>query len=95
MGFPKRNHDPNAVLDYPSDWSDWLPTGDTIVAATATLSGPNAADFTVENVTFTTTKAVAWVSGGVVPRSATLTFHITTDEGREDDRSITLVAKER
>lgn len=95
MGFPKRNHDPNAVLDYPSSWVKWLPAGDTIVAATALLSGPNAADFTVEDTTFTTTKAVAWVSGGVPPRSATLTFHITTNDGREDDRSITLVAKER
>lgn len=95
MGFPKRTHDPNAVLDYPSDWSAWLPPGDTLASATATFVGPNAADFTVEDTTFTTTKAVAWVSGGVPPRSATLTFHIVTVDGREDDRSITMVAKER
>jgi len=95
MAFPKRIHDPQAVLDYPANWADWLPEGDTIVAATATLSGPNAADFTVEETTHTTTKAVAWISGGVPPRSATLTYHITTADGREDDRSITLVAKER
>lgn len=95
MGFPKRPHDPNAVLDYPSDWTSWLPAGDTIVAATATVVGPNAADLTVEDVTFTTTKVVAWVSGGVVGRNYTLTFHITTNDGRADDRSMTLVCKER
>lgn len=95
MGFPKRVHDPDAVLDYPSDWTDWLPEGDTIVSAVATMTGANAADFTVDETTFTTTKAVAWVSGGVPGRSADLNFHIVTDEGREDDRSITLVCKER
>lgn len=93
MGFPKRVKDPDAVLDYPADWSDWLPAGDTISDATAALS--SGASFNVESVSFTATTVVAWVSGGTVAENATLTYHVTTADGREDDRSITLVCKER
>lgn len=92
MGFPKRVKDPDAVLDYPSDWSDWLPEGDTITSATATLSD---ATMTVDSVSHTTTTVVAYVSGGSVGVNPVLTFHVVTAEGREDDRSITLVCKER
>lgn len=95
MGFPKRLKDPDAILDFPSNWADWLSGGDTITAATATVVGPNASDLTVESTSHTTTKAVAMVSGGVIGRSYTLTFHITTANGLEDDRSITIVCKER
>lgn len=92
MGFPKRVHDPDAVLDYPSDWSDWLPSGDTIASATAVIT-PD--DFNVDSVSHTTTKVIAYVSGGTVGVNGTLTYHIVTADGREDDRSVTLVCKER
>lgn len=101
MGFPKRVHDPDAVLDYPSNWTAWLPEGDTITNATAMakdpLTGAASTYFAVDSVTHTDTYAVAMVSASAdsVGKKATLTFHITTAEGREDDRSMTLVGQER
>lgn len=94
MAFPRRTHDPNAVLDYPVDWSDWLPPGDSIVDATVT-----AADgITVGTVDVQPQAVIAWLSGGVASSKGTkydVNYHIVTAEGREDDRTITLVVKER
>lgn len=100
MGFPKRLHDPSAVLDYPAKWTDWL-KGDTIDTTTAVTKDPTTGDpsayFTVERVDADPQIPVAWVSA--VPeaagKTATLTFHIETTDGRVDERSLTLVGKER
>ena len=91
MAFPKRVHDPDAVLDYPVDWSDWLPEGDTIESATVTAE----VGVTVGTVDVTSPVVTAWISGGTVGATYDVTYHIVTAEGREDDRSITLVVKER
>lgn len=76
--------DPQAKLDYGWDWSDWLDTGDTITASTWTITptGPTLTDSTHD-----TTTTTVWVAGAVLGVDYTLTNHITTVEGREDDRS--------
>lgn len=92
MAFPKYTHDPQAVLDYPADWSDWLPLGDTLTDATVTADS----GVTIENVQPPFEGVVvAWISGGTAGESYTVTYHVVTADGREDDRSITLVCKER
>ena len=91
MAFPKRVHDPDAYLDYSSDWSEWLVDGDTITAADVTAE----AGVTVEAVSHTETVAYAWISGGTAGEKYDVTFRVTTAAGRIDDRSITLDCKER
>jgi hypothetical protein len=92
LAFPKRIHDPDALLDYPADWSAWLPEGDTLVDVTVVTDD----GVTVENVQPPADGVtVAWISGGTAGESYTVTYHVVTAEGREDDRSITLVCKER
>jgi hypothetical protein len=94
MAFPRRLHDPDAVLDYPVDWSDWLTGGDTIVSAE--VFPPTG--ITVGSVDVHPTVVIAWLSGGVPSVSGTkydVRYHIVTAQGREDDRTITLVVKER
>jgi hypothetical protein len=93
VGFPKRPHDPDAVLDYPFDWSDWLTEGDTIESALVTAE----TGVTIEGTPAVVdgTKVVPYISGGTVGSTYDVTCHITTVDGREDDRSITLVVKER
>lgn len=87
----KFTKDPEAVLDYTLDWTKWLPTGDFIVA----LSVTSESGLTVDSSSFTDTETTAWVSGGTAAASYLVTFHITTDGGREDDRTITISCKER
>lgn len=84
-------HDPQAKLDYGWDWSDWLTGGDTITTATITATPTGA----------TITDKVISVDGGsvtcmvVTTASCRLTCHITTVQGRQDDRSITLSVRDR
>lgn len=83
--------DPQAVLDYKWDWTDWMPDNDKIVASTFTTDSD---DLTVEDTLFDDVTTTVWLSGGVAGERYTVTNHITTDDGRQDDRSITIVCKE-
>ena len=55
--------DPQALLDYQFDWSDWLSAdGDTITDHTVTVS----TGLTLENSTRSSTAVTAWISGGTI-----------------------------
>lgn len=79
--------DSDAVLDYEFDWSAWL-DGDTISSYSLSATG-----ITVDSDSNTTTAVTVWVSA---PSSgATLTCHIVTAAGREDDRTMTFTLSGR
>jgi hypothetical protein len=83
--------DPEAVLDYVWDWSDWLEVGETIVTALVTVPTGLVLDLQ----TNTTTTVTAWLSGGTIGNGYAVNCHITTTTGREDDRTIYIVAISR
>lgn len=92
MSLKKFSQDPDEVLDYTLDWSEWLVDGDVISSATA--SGD--AGLTVGGtVSFTTTTTTVWLSGGSAGSSYDVAVHVVTAGGREGDRSITLQIKEK
>lgn len=94
MAFPKFTHDPQAVLDYPVDWSAWLVEGDTLLDVTVTAE----AGITVDSVQPPVDGvAVAWISAAdaTVGETYTVTYHAVTANGLEDDRSILLKIQER
>jgi hypothetical protein len=79
--------DPNAVLDYTVDWGPYLtPLADTIASVTWITS----AGLTKVSQINTTTTATAFVSGGVLDTTETLTCRIVTAGGRTDDRTLSL-----
>lgn len=83
--------DPDAVLDYSFDWEDWLCEGDTITASTwATPAG-----ITEDSDSFTDDTTTVWLSGGTVGESYDLVNHVTTNEGREEDRTLTICIRQR
>lgn len=88
----KYDKDPQAVLDYVWDWSNWLTTGDTISTATVTVA---TGDVVLDSDTNDDTTVTAWVSGGTVDTSATVTAQIVTAQGRTDERTITLWVRNR
>lgn len=90
----KYTKDPDAVLDYLVDWSAWLPDGDTITASTFTVNSDDNGAIVVDDTLFDSTTTTVWLSGGVAGEKYTVTNHITTADGREDDRSITISVKE-
>ncbi len=78
--------DPDAVLDYLWDWSEWLTAvGDTIDTVTFL---PDTG-ITVESFTHTGTSATAWISGGTAGSSYSVTCRVMTAGGRTDDRTAT------
>lgn len=95
MKYQKFTKDPNAVLDYATDWAgltngsgltNWLEEDETITAATVTAE----AGLTVNSsgIVAGGTKVVAWLSGGTVGETYKVVYHITTSLGRQEDRTI-------
>ena len=90
MAFPKFTKDPQAVLDYEIDWSDWL-GADTIASSSWTVPS----GLTEEDSSDTTTAATVWLSGGTAGTNYDVTCEIVTDGGRTDDRTITIQVKQK
>ena len=83
--------DPNAVLDFEFDWSQWLSAGEVITASTM-FPSPG---ITLNSSAFASTNATAWLSGGTASNPYTLTNEITTSDGRTDERTITIRCQNR
>ncbi len=83
--------DPNAVLDFGFDWSDWLAAGETLTVST--WSVPSG--ITEESNTNSTTTTTIWLSGGTAEHEYEVTNHVTTSAGREDDRTLNIKLQER
>ena len=82
--------DPDALLDYMVDWSTWL-GNDTI--ATSVWTVPSG--ITKSNDTKTPKTATIWLSGGTVGQRYDITNRITTDGGRTDDRTMSIVIEHK
>jgi hypothetical protein len=83
--------DPDAVLDYMFDWSAWLSSGEQIQTSTMFVS----AGISLDSSSNTSSKATAWVSGGTSGVPYTITNRIVTNQGRTDDRSMTIRVTDR
>ena len=94
--------DPGAVLDYKFDWkaltnlsgpSDWLSSGETISSKTITA----ATGITVDSssITDTNTSVTVWLSGGTDGTDYTVACKIVTSAGRTDERTMTIVVRNR
>lgn len=81
--------DPEAVLDYQFDWSDWLDVNEAIGTVDVTAT---------EGLTVGTTSEAAgvvtvWLSGGVEGSYYEVRCEITTDAGRTDARTRIMLIK--
>lgn len=83
--------DPESLLDWSWNWSDWLETGETITSHTVTVPTGLTLDASNEAAGVVT----AWISGGTANNRYRVECKITTSEGRTDERSITLSVQER
>jgi hypothetical protein len=83
--------DPSAVLDWHWDWTDWLASGETISTSTVTVS----AGMTLGSSSNTGTSATAWLAGGTPGQPYLVANRIVTNQGRTDERSITIRVKDR
>jgi hypothetical protein len=85
--------DPSAKLDYQVDWSSWLAASETI--STSTWVVQSGITQTTPSPSNTTTTATIWLSGGTAGTEYTITNHIVTNQGREDERSFVVNVQDR
>lgn len=89
--------DPYAVLDYSLDWTNWMPSSDTISAHTITaetISG-DSAPLAIDSSTNTDFIATANISGGTVGNIYNVEYKITTTNGLKDSRNFRIKVVER
>lgn len=103
VAMPVWPKDPNDVVDYTLDWTDQLVTGDTIIAVTYVIAPANelsvlSADFTntgttlIDNVELTNRLlTTCWLQAGVLAETYSVTARITTDSGREQERTFEII----
>ena len=83
--------DPNAVLDFATDWSEWLASGETILSHTVTVPTGITKESDSESAGIVT----VWLSGGTTGISYAVVFQIITSDSRTDERTITINCQER
>jgi len=89
--------DPYAVLDYSLDWTNWMPTGDTIstISVTAETISGDAAPLAIDSSTNTSYIATATISGGTVGNIYNIEYKINTTNGLKDSRNFRIKVVER
>lgn len=78
--------DSDAVLDFEFNYEEWLSPSEVIQSYTI-IASPG---ITVDSDTNTDDKVTVWLSGGTAGVPYTVTSRITTNQGRTDDRTMTI-----
>lgn len=78
--------DSDAILDYEFNWAEWLSTSEEITSYEI-IATPG---ITVDSSTNTETKVTVWLSSGAAGQPYAVTCRITTNQGRTDDRTMTI-----
>ncbi len=89
--------DPQADLVYTMDWSQWLPTGQTITTSVWTLETitGDTSPLVNEAATNTNTSASIEISGGQAGKIYKVYNKITTSSGYDDRRYFRIKVKAR
>lgn len=83
---------PDERLDYDTDVSRWISSGDTI--DTVETSIEDTATVTVDDTSITDTRVKVWLTGGVAGESGMLTLLVTTAQGRTKELCYRLRVKD-
>jgi hypothetical protein len=91
-GLPVIEKDPQAILDYPFKWTDYLlDPVDTLQSQVTTVE----TGITLESSGISGTNVVVWLSGGTPGQTYRVANRITTVGGRTDERSILIKVKQK
>ncbi|MCK5425832.1 MAG: hypothetical protein KAI89_10685 [Emcibacter sp.] len=90
--------DPAATIDYTIDWSaSYLLSGELITASSWTILPQGAInDLSIDTILpIVSGVATIFITSGIAGKTYQLTNRITTDQGRTDERSITIRVEEK
>lgn len=88
---------PAEVKDYDIDFSEWLPTGDTIStyeADVVCIVGTDDDTLTVDSQSASSTTVKTWLSGGTDGCTYKVTVTVTTVGGRVDQSEFKVKVKD-
>lgn len=85
--------DPSSVLDYTINWAAWLAASETISASTWTVA--TGITQTTPAPSNTTTTTTIWLTAGTAGTTYLITNHITTNQGRQEDRSFSVAIADK
>lgn len=85
--------DPQDVLPVGNDWSTWLSSGEIITASTWAV--PAGITQTTPAPSFTDTTTTIWLTGGTLMTSYSVVNHITTNQGKQRDQTLTIAVRDR
>ncbi|MFN2233883.1 MAG: hypothetical protein ACK2U1_06605 [Anaerolineales bacterium] len=85
--------DPDAVLDYGFDWSDWLDSGAGEAISDYTIDADTG--ITVDSDSESSGVITVWLSGGTAGSTYAVRCEIETDDGRIDERTMIIKVQER
>ena len=85
--------DPDAILDYKFDWSEWLEAGEIIASHTATVD----TGITKVSSSNDDDSVTVWLSGGTAGGSYNVVCRITSNTlpARVEDRTIRILVVQR
>ena len=87
--------DPQAKLPYGVSWADWLDAADTIASVVWAISPSGGLTVNTGKSGVSGAVATAFLEGGEVGATYTVTCHVVTTAGFEDDRSFEVRCKQR
>ena len=89
--------DPYAVLDYTLDFTNWMPSGETIqtISVTAETISGDASPLTIDSTSNTDYLATAFISAGTAGNVYNVEYRIVTDNAKQDSRNIRIKVLER
>ena len=89
--------DPDAVLDYVINWTDWMATDDTISTSDWEITSDDEATPTLieDSSTKVGLRTLIWLSGGTAGICYRVTNEIVTADGRTENRSFEIRVRDR
>ena len=85
--------DPDAVLDWQFDWSDWLADSETISTPTITITPTGELAAGTPGINSGVVRV--WLTGGTAGETYLVACKIVTSAGRTDERTIKINCFER
>lgn len=88
---------PAEVKDYDIDFSEWLPTGDTISTyegEVVCLTDEDDEELVIDSQSATSTTLKTWLSGGTDGQTYKVTVTVTTAGGRVDQSEFKVKVKD-
>lgn len=78
--------DSDAILDFEFNFERWLSASEEIVSYNVTATP----GITIQSDTFQPDRVIAWLAGGTAGIPYEVTCEITTNQGRTDQRTMTI-----